>query len=798
VPTSRSIRPEAWLTALGAALCTQAAQAATPAPLPAEWHAAAQPTLPGAATGMAEMLLDVQINRQPLTDGALILADRNGTLYVSQADLLRWRLRAPAGEPALRHLGQAYHAVAALDGVTATFDPAAQRLLIEAPASAFFATALSEAAPLLPVPVRSDNGGFINYDLYAQRAADRTDASAAAEVGVFTGVGVGTASFLASRIGGVESVTRLETTWTLDLPERRTSLRVGDATTLPASGWGRSTRFGGIQYGTNAATQPYLLTMPLQRVSGEAALPSQVDIFVNQSLISSQSVPPGPFSVNGLPGVTGLGEMRVVVRDVFGREQVMTQPFYASMALLQTGLSEFSIESGQVRTNYAQPGEQYGRQFGSGTYRVGLNDRFTGEVHGEAADGGQVTAGLSGVQLLPTVGLFSAAAALSHRGAGNGQLLGLGFERNNINALSIGLRGLWASREFTQIGQEPGELPPQQLLGANANVFAAGFGSFGVGYARQDYYDRPRAEFVSANYGSNLGRRVYLNLSLQKALAGDRAQSLYASVTMPLGERSSASVTAQRNTSSAGQPNQELVAQAQQGLPPGSGLGWQVQASSLNRQDAGVAWQNDHLTTAAAVTNLQGQTTGRVAASGSLAFVGGSAFAGRRISDSFGVVQLPDYPGVRVYADNQLITRTDAQGNAFLPRLRAYEKNGISVDAGDFPLDAQIDTLRIDAVPYSRSGLVLQFPVRRSAGALVRLVLDDGSAVPAGAVVRLAGSDATFPVAMDGEAWVTGLAESNVLQVTWRDRTCAIMLTMPKTSDPLPQLGPFVCHGVTR
>jgi outer membrane usher protein len=785
------------LSALCAALCTPPGLAATPVVQPAEWYAAAQPALPGAAQGMAEMLLDVQINRQPLSEPALILVDRVGTLFVSQADLLRWRLRAPAAEPALRHLGQGYLPIATLEGVTATLDEAGQRLVIEVPAGAFFATALSEAAPPLPVPVRSGNGGFFNYELFAQHTTDRTDASGALEFGVFTPVGVGTASFLASRNGGTEHVARLDTTWTLDLPEQRTSLRVGDAVTLPASGWGRSTRFGGIQYATNFATQPYLLTLPLQRVSGEAVLPSQVDIFVNNSLISSQSVPPGPFSVNGLPGVTGLGEMRVVVRDLFGREQVVMQPFYASMSLLRSGLSDFSVEAGSIRTNYAQPGAQYGRRIGAGTYRRGLSDRFTAEAHAEAAEGGRAAAGLSGVQLIPALGVVSAGAALSDSKAGNGQLVGFGFERNNINALSIGLRGQWASRQFTQIGQEPGELAPQRLAAAGVSLFAGALGSFGAGYARQDYYDRARVEFVSANYGTNLGGRVYLSLSLLKALAGDRAQSVFATVTMPFGERSSASITAQRSAS-AGQQTQELIAQAQQGLPPGTGFGWQARTSSLQRHEAGVAWQNDFVTTGADVATMQGKSAARVAASGSLAFVGGSAFAGRRISDSFGVVQLPDYPGVRVFADNQLITRTDAQGNAFLPRLRAYEKNGISVDPADFPLDAQIDTLKIDAVPYGRSGLVLKFPVRRSAGALVRLVLDDGGAVPAGAVVQVAGSDTTFPVAMDGEAWLTGLAESNVLYVTWHNRTCAIMLTMTKSNDPLPQLGPFVCPGVKR
>ena len=64
--------------------------------------------------------------------------------------------------------------------------------------------------------------------------------------------------------------------------------------------------------------------------------------------------------------------------------------------------------------------------------------------------------------------------------------------------------------------------------------------------------------------------------------------------------------------------------------------------------------------------------------------------------------------------------------------------------------------------------------------------------------MQVAGSDTIFPVAMDGEAWLTGLAESNTLRVTWRERTCEIMLTMTKTNDPLPQLGPFVCRGVAR
>ena len=50
-----------------------------------------------------------------------------------------------------------------------------------------------------------------------------------------------------------------------------------------AGAWGRSVRFGGIQFGTNFSTQPTLVTTPLLFAQGEAIVPSTVDVFVNGS-----------------------------------------------------------------------------------------------------------------------------------------------------------------------------------------------------------------------------------------------------------------------------------------------------------------------------------------------------------------------------------------------------------------------------------------------------------------------------------------------------------------------------------
>ena len=183
-----------------------------------------------------------------------------------------------------------------------------------------------------------------------------------------------------------------------------------------------------------------------------------------------------------------------------------------------------------------------------------------------------------------------------------------------------------------------------------------------------------------------------------------------------------------------------------------------------------------------------------------MAFLGGNTFLSRRITDSFAVVQVPGYSGVGVYADNQLVARTDANGSALLPRLRPYQKNTVRIEQADLPFDAKIDAVQLDAVPYLRSGLLLKFPVKRSRGALLTIVLENGEPLPAGAQVQIIGDDVeeneVFPTGLRGEVYLTGLAVSNRLRVTWREQSCEFMLPFPESTDPLPDLGTYICTGV--
>ena len=194
---------------------------------------------------------------------------------------------------------------------------------------------------------------------------------------------------------------------------------------------------------------------------------------------------------------------------------------------------------------------------------------------------------------------------------------------------------------------------------------------------------------------------------------------------------------------------------------------------------------------------FQGQDSVRASVSGGIGIVSSHAFLARPLTESFGVVRVDDYSGVQVMVDNQVVGRTGQDGYAVIPRLRAYDRNRVSLDQRDLPLDATVDALAIVEVPYFRSGILFDFPVRRAHGATLRIVQDDGTDVPPGAQVDVDARGERFPVALGGTAYVTAITARHRLRVTWPGRQCVFDVALADTRDPLPDLGTHVCRGLT-
>ena len=747
----------------------------------------------GTSFDIEEVFLNVFINDQH--KDIVLLLRKEGRLFAVAQDLRRWRLHLPNTNP-LTFYGEDFYALDALRGLTFKLDESTQSLAMQVPPRLFETTLLNGQEIDFSAPSAASPGGFINYSLLANHAEGLTNSTGSLDLSGFGSWGSAQTRILGLDLNNEARAIRLESTWTRDKPMELTRLRFGDAIS-GASSWGGAVRFGGVQWATDFSLQPGFMASPRPEISGESSLPSTVELYVDNLLRMRREVPSGPFTIQDLPVINGQGDAQLVVRDILGREQVITQPFFTSSRLLKQGLQSYSYELGFVRRDFGIDSNNYGRLMAVGTHRLGFTEKFTGEVHGELL-GNQQSVGLAGVFLSPLMGILSGSLAMSNSKKGVGGLLGFGFQHQSGN-FSVGVNTQLTSRNFAKLGMQSEKLAPQHISQMVVKMPTNDFGSFAVNYTQQALRDLEEQKSVSASYVSEVAGIGNLSASLTRYLSGE-AKTVFGlnfSMNLDLGKRRNANINV---SAKPGRNNANL--QLNRKSPAGGGVGYRLVSGlgDTDRREAEVSLQNGVGNYSLAAGQSQGQTAFRGSATGGVAFLGGSSFFSRRITDSFALVQVPGYADVGIYADNQLSTRTDSKGNALLTGLRSYQKNPVRIEQSDIPLDAQIDTLQLDAVPYFRSGLVLKFPVKRSRGALLSVVLENGEPLPAGAQVVIIDKNILenelFPTGMGGEVYLTGLEAENQLRVIWREQICEFALTFPETTEPLPHLGTYICVGV--
>jgi len=769
-------------------------------PMAATARAAEPPDRPPSGGGAArELLVEVELNGERQAP-AIIAVDTDGRIAMLATDFAKLRFKAPPPAAIISRDGERAVLLGAIDGITFSLDERRSTLVITARPEVFEVTELSAerepAPPLTPTPP----GGFLNYDASVERSGGRTLAGGVFEAGVFGRYGVGLASALVRNDAANEFV-RLDTAWVKDFPDRLATLRIGDSLSVPGA-WGRSIRFGGIQFGTNFATQPYFVRFPLQAVSGEAVLPSTVDVIVNGVPTASRQVPAGPFRIDDVPTITGAGEIQVVVRDVLGREQVSVLPYYTPLALLRPGLQDYFLELGKVRQNFGIESNDYGRTVGSAGYRRGITRRFTAEVRGEFADdyegsetGRHASAGLAGAYLVGDFGVANAAVAGSTSDQGSGGLYSVGFARQ-ARVLTFAVQSTWTSPGFRQIGLLNGQPAPRNLTFASVGVYTGRTGTVSFGYGLRDERNDERRQTYTLSYSLSFGRWGSLFATATDTRSGaSTSRAVFLTYTVPLGNLTSASLGWSRALTGG---NSELVGTLQRSPPLGEGWGYLLQGTDTHRAYANAVAKTRYGDALAEVRYSNGDTAYRAGAAGALVSFGRSVYATRPVTSSFAVVEVPPFPNVRVYQDNQLIGRTAEDGTILLPTLRPYERNPIRIDQRDLPLTARVDALEVEAVPQFKSGVLVSFPVGREVGALLKVRRPNGQPPPAGAVARIVGRDGTFPVAPDGELYLTGLGETARVVVRWHDGQCELDVERLAGDEPVPDLGTRTCREPAR
>ncbi len=737
----------------------------------------------------AEASLDIVVNSQQPGHLAVVLRENSSSLWLEAADFQALRLRVPAVSPHVCE-DRAYYPLIAIPGMTLQLDERQQRALINVPAAAFEPSARMAGREPLTQPTPAAAGLYLNYQFSSQHISGENSEGALSKIGIFGPLGVLTDSSVIRAAGGEKQQIRLDSTYTHDSADRLETLTLGDSISNPGS-WGNAVRFAGIHVGTNFGIRPDLVTTPLLSLGGAAVLPSSIDILVDNQHIASQSIPPGDFVINNVPPLSGEGQISAVVRDALGRVQLITQPFYSSSTLLAPGLSQYSLDLGPIREDYALESNHYGALVGAATYRRGLSNELTLEGHAEFQERDAQAAGLNAAMLTGSFGLLALTTAVGGAGGRSGWLGGLSFE-HHASILTLTASSLMATPGFRQVGDQAlaGERYTRQtLLQAGFNLQRAG--SMSIAWVQQSFPSQTTQTRLAVNQYLPLGAGGTLLLTLSRSRGNGSGTDVFVSFIHALGDRDAISIAAQGGHGANASANQ-ILASVSHAPPVGPGAGYRLDVASSG--DYGADWR-EQLPAADVefeAARRQGFDYQSVTAGGTLTWLGGQLYAARTTSQSFAVVTLNGLANVPVYVENQFVARTDERGAVFLPNLLPYTANRVSIDPTDLPLDTELKDRVMVVVPPFNSGVSVNFPVERVRAGLFRLVDSNGAAIPAGATVRFNGS--SFRGALDGVVYITDFDHGSDGFATWDMGSCRFQLPAPPPGDPLPDLGTITCR----
>ncbi|SEL80454.1 outer membrane usher protein [Pseudoxanthomonas sp. GM95] len=690
----------------------------------------------------------------------------------------------------------------ALPGVAVRYQFDVQRLSFDAPLSALkLDTAVLKPQQETAPQASSSPGVLLNYDLYANRDADQTNLTATTELRVF-GIGDGVLSNTSvmrlyegrDTDGWRAEPVRLDTNWRLDLPEKALTLQLGDFYS-DALDWTRSVRMAGIQIGRNYGLQPYRVTTPLPAFLGEAAVPSQVELYVDGLRQYSGQVAAGPFQLSTLPGINGTGNAQVVVTDAFGQVRTLNFSFYGTQQLLAKGLSEGGLGFGVLREDYGLRSFSYGSTLvGTGTYRYGVSDGFT--IEGHAEGGGNVSnAGAGGLWLLGGAGLLSASYAHGRQGRDEGGQTALEYTWNN-RTFNLALGTQRTHGRYRDIGSLQGSIPVSASDHVIFGVAVPSFGSFSASYVRLTNDGEPSTRYGGLFWSQTFGRDWSANLSVNQNLDDAADRSIYLSASVALDGLRRASVSAQRN----GDSNTQVI-EASKAIPGDggpNGLGWRVQARTGDGGSGGLAelgWQNDVGRYALGAANQGGDTYGYASTSGSLVWMGGGLLAARSIDNGFGVVST-GRPNTPVRLENRLVGQTNDDGLLLVTPLQPWQRNRVSIDTLDLPADQRVDAVERQVTPRAGAGLKIPFSITQVRAATVVLRDASGKPLAVGSTVTLVGTDGpSTVVGYDGETYLDTLQLKNRLQVTTPSGRCVVAFDYPAQVAPaqIPRIGPLTC-----
>ena len=751
--------------------------------------------------GEVHLQLEVHVNGFPLKLIAAFQQLPGGKIASARSELTELGVIVPGdGSP------EDIIVLDTVPGLSYVYDEAAQSIELELPDAARIAKNL-DASNAGFIKAESGTGLVVNYtgfaaanynitsDLEAFNGASLTlDARAFSKYGTLQQTAIlGTTTF------SDFTALRLDTTLSYSDQERMLTYRLGDIIS-GGFAWTRPVRLGGAQVQRNFALRPDLITMPLPLIEGSAEVPSMLAVFVGGVQAYSGGVQPGPFRIDGLPTFTESGTARVVLTDSTGRQVESEQEFYTSPDLLKKNLYDFSLEAGVVRLGFGTDSLGYEETPVSlASLRYGITDILTGEAHAEVNEE-LIDIGIGGLVSAGWFGMFNGAIAGSIHDGDVGLFLHVGWQ-GHFGDFGIHLSSSRTIGDFYDLaavtakpaeGSELTSAVPRAIdqvsLGYSLRELNAGVG---LSLIHQLDNDGTRSLILSGSYTQAFDYNITAFVSGFADFADESEYGAFVGFTMPLGPNISTSSGA-----SMSRDGWTAVADAvrQNNGDPGS-YGWRVSHGEGDQRytSASGNYRGTRAGVDGRVLLQDDMLSGTAAIEGSAVVAGGGVFLANPIYDSFAIVDA-GAKDVTVEYENRFAGKTGNSGKLILPHLRSYQKNKISIDVSELPLNASVAESEMIVVPYGMSGIVADFGVTADPPAALVILTDaQGSFISETSEVFLEGTGEPFIMGYDGQVYLTGIGPRNKVTVKAGGNTCQAQFDYAPDSQNQTTIGPLKC-----
>ena len=752
------------------------------------------------------LLLDAIVNHRDVGIIAIYYYNaQDNVLYASQTSIDSWGISVDvAAAKSITMNGQVYYCINDMKGFEYKVDLYTLKLNIEVPARYFNKNTVQIGHRNV---IQAQDGtkryaAFFNYNVYSLYGDhQRTINNAYSTLGLLMPKGSLTQSFLVQPKGANElhanqaEFVVLNTQYRIDSADTLHTYLIGDANTTAAD-WSGSVPFGGIKIYKNYGINPNIITFPQPNIVGNAALPSTVELSVNNVPISNATLNSGNFEFNNVPVLTGFNVIAVKQTNVLGESTINYVPYFTSPQLLAKGLDTYSISMGALRNNFGIDSFDYSDALVVLNYARGITNKFTSSVHSELLAKQQNIGMTQTFSLGNSEGTFS--AAVSHADPGRlGVLSAASYEYQGIQGLSAGGNITVASPHFADTSLLTTAIfPPKYTFQVFTRYSLNNHHRLQLSYFQSKLRSSTTLENVGLdtlnqliNISYSFSTRSKFNFGLNAAinLRNRRDWQLNASIQYTFNNDFNS-----LGVNSAHQYRQDHYGVSLQGTTDKQRHALRYEAavnhtSSTNENDVSgdMKWENQYgdFSVFGNYTKRQSHIAFRIASS--ITFMDGGVYLAEPVNTSLALVKAPELPNTTVYYNNQNAGKTDQAGKILIPNLSPFTNNKIALSVTHIPINMSIQKTELNIVPGYLNAIEAKFAIKKIKSVVIELVDAKGEPLPMGseAVLNEINKNNAYLVGYGGVLYLEDIPHNLTHlsgEATYQNKKCHFSVQLPQ------------------